>query len=121
MILYHNQELSVRRLVAPDAELLVKWLSDPLLLEYYEGRDRPHTMEMVLEHFYEEEAGESRGGLSAINRRMLDTYSSILLMLKRKRSTGIRILKAEFTAWTSLSAKLHSGIKELVRSSWGDS
>ncbi|WP_379141512.1 hypothetical protein [Paenibacillus sp. sgz500992] len=63
MILYHNQELSVRRLVPPDAELLVKWLSDPFLLEYYEGRDRPHTMAMVLEHFYEEEAGEITRGI----------------------------------------------------------
>lgn len=63
MILYHNQELSVRRLVPPDAELLVKWLSDPLLLEYYEGRDRPHAMAMVLEHFYEEEAGGITRGI----------------------------------------------------------
>lgn len=54
MILYCNQEISIRTLAPDDAELLMKWLSDPALLEYYEGRDRPHTMAMVLEHFYEE-------------------------------------------------------------------
>lgn len=54
MILYSNQEISVRRLEPADADLLVQWLSDPVLLEYYEGRDRPHTMAMVLEHYYGE-------------------------------------------------------------------
>ncbi|WP_019911591.1 GNAT family N-acetyltransferase [Paenibacillus sp. HW567] len=54
MILYHNEELCVRRLELEDAGLLVKWLSDPVVLEYYEGRDRPHDLEMVLEHFYED-------------------------------------------------------------------
>jgi aminoglycoside 6'-N-acetyltransferase len=36
-----------------DALLLAKWLSDPRVLAYYEGRDRPHDLEMVKKHFYE--------------------------------------------------------------------
>lgn len=62
MILYHNEELCVRRLELEDAGLLVKWLSDPVVLEYYEGRDRPHDLEMVLGHFYEDASeGITRG------------------------------------------------------------
>ncbi|OKP72614.1 GNAT family N-acetyltransferase [Paenibacillus sp. P3E] len=54
MILYHKKDLSVRNLEPEDAKLLVKWLSDPVVLEYYEGRDRPHDLAMVQEHFYED-------------------------------------------------------------------
>lgn len=54
MILYHKEELSVRSLEPEDPLLLVKWLSDPVVLEYYEGRDRPHDLAKVQEHFYED-------------------------------------------------------------------
>lgn len=45
-------KLLVRTLRDTDKQLLVKWLSDPKVLQYYEGRDRPHDLEMVNEHFY---------------------------------------------------------------------
>ena len=32
-------------------QLLAKWLSDPVVLEYYEGRDRPYNLEMVQKVF----------------------------------------------------------------------
>ncbi|WP_320416922.1 GNAT family N-acetyltransferase [Paenibacillus polygoni] len=43
----------MRKLQPEDAGLLEKWLSDPEVLEYYEGRDRPHDAELVQRHFYE--------------------------------------------------------------------
>ncbi|MCL6457489.1 MAG: acetyltransferase [Gorillibacterium sp.] len=52
MVLYQAEDLTVRRLKDKDAELLVTWLSDPHILQYYEGRDRPHDLERVREHFY---------------------------------------------------------------------
>lgn len=52
MLLYKNTEITVRELEKTDEELLVDWLTNPELLEYYEGRDRPHNIEMVREHFY---------------------------------------------------------------------
>jgi aminoglycoside 6'-N-acetyltransferase len=55
MILYQNTEITVRELEKTDEELLVTWLSNPVLLEYYEGRDRPHDLNMVREHFYKSE------------------------------------------------------------------
>jgi aminoglycoside 6'-N-acetyltransferase len=39
MILFKEHEISIRRLELEDAELLVKWLSYPVVLEYYEGRE----------------------------------------------------------------------------------
>lgn len=52
--MFKSGKLAVRRLLAADAPLLVRWLSDPEVLRYYEGRDRPHDMEMVRKHFYED-------------------------------------------------------------------
>ncbi|MDF2681994.1 MAG: family N-acetyltransferase [Brevibacillus sp.] len=44
--------LTIRPLQSQDAPYLVKWLSDERVLRYYEGRDRPHDLELVREHFY---------------------------------------------------------------------
>lgn len=38
---WQETDLALRRLIPDDAPLLAKWLSDPRVLEYYEGRDRP--------------------------------------------------------------------------------
>ncbi len=53
MILFQEHEISIRTLEPKDAELLVKWLSNPTVLEYYDGRDRPHDIELVKKQFYE--------------------------------------------------------------------
>ncbi|MGP4082074.1 GNAT family N-acetyltransferase [Pseudalkalibacillus sp. R45] len=45
--------LFVRPLKKEDAVHLVKWLNDPEVLQWYEGRDRPHDLNKVYEHFYE--------------------------------------------------------------------
>ncbi|WP_370656243.1 GNAT family N-acetyltransferase [Paenibacillus pedocola] len=67
MFLYGNGEVNVRSLEAEDAELLVNWLSDPSVLEYYEGRDRPHDMDRVQEHFYGEDTEEIGRGIVRYN------------------------------------------------------
>ena len=53
MIIFECDDIRVRRLELQDSKLLVKWLSDSVLLEYYEGRDRPHDLELVRKHFYD--------------------------------------------------------------------
>jgi len=45
--------LSVRPLTEKDAVLLLKWLTNPVVLEFYEGRDRPLSPIMVRQHFYD--------------------------------------------------------------------
>ncbi|ANS74729.1 2-aminoglycoside phosphotransferase [Paenibacillus yonginensis] len=52
-----SKNLVFRSLEEQDALLLSRWLSDPAVLEYYEGRDRPHDVELVKEHFYKDREG----------------------------------------------------------------
>lgn len=56
MLIYQTEALTVRELKLSDKDLLVKWLNDPLVLTYYEGRDRPHDGDMVDAHFYQEDS-----------------------------------------------------------------
>ncbi|TYR80498.1 acetyltransferase [Priestia megaterium] len=55
-----NEKLIIRELTESDKELLVKWLSNPLVLQYYEGRDNPHDINMINEHFYQYEDDVTR-------------------------------------------------------------
>ena len=59
-MIYQSGELTVRKLQADDGELLAKWLSDPKVLEYYEGRDRAFGIKEVKRTFYNREHGVQR-------------------------------------------------------------
>ncbi|MFF2092404.1 GNAT family N-acetyltransferase [Paenibacillus sp. NPDC058174] len=52
-MLFQNGKLLVRKLELKDNYLLAKWLSDPIVLEYYEGRDNPFDLEKVNKKFYQ--------------------------------------------------------------------
>ena len=52
MILFQNDSLKVRLLEEQDSLLLVKWLSNPTVLEFYEGRDNPFDLHKVKSVFY---------------------------------------------------------------------
>ncbi|WP_108993232.1 GNAT family N-acetyltransferase [Paenibacillus agaridevorans] len=60
MILYESNGITVRKLEIKDQKHLVSWLNDPLVLTYYEGRDRPHDLEMIKENFYTNDEEEKR-------------------------------------------------------------
>jgi aminoglycoside 6'-N-acetyltransferase len=45
-------DIEIRPLKEDDKYILAKWLSDPEVLQYYEGRDCPFTIEMVEEKFF---------------------------------------------------------------------
>ncbi|MGD8189630.1 GNAT family N-acetyltransferase [Brevibacillus ginsengisoli] len=47
-----DSSLCVRSLNEKDIPWLVKWLSDPRVLQYYEGRDRVYNEEKVRKKFY---------------------------------------------------------------------
>lgn len=51
-MIIQNEKLIVRNLEAEDKYLLVKWLSNPEVLQYYEGRDNPFDLEKVEKDFY---------------------------------------------------------------------
>jgi aminoglycoside 6'-N-acetyltransferase len=58
-MLFQKGSLMVREVEDKDKHHLVKWLSDPAVLEYYEGRDKPFNLEKVNEDFYE--PGDEKG------------------------------------------------------------
>lgn len=45
-------ELRLRKLLESDIPLMSRWLSDPRVLEFYAGRDRPHDEDMIREHYW---------------------------------------------------------------------
>jgi aminoglycoside 6'-N-acetyltransferase len=57
-MLFNNGNLKVRKLEKKDNVLLAKWLSDPSVLEFYEGRDNPFDLDKVNEVFYAPEDEE---------------------------------------------------------------
>lgn len=67
-MLFRQGELSVRPLTEEDAGLLAAWLCDPRVLEFYEGRDHPHDLELVQERFYREDSETVRNIVSYGNR-----------------------------------------------------
>ncbi|SFA86625.1 MULTISPECIES: GNAT family N-acetyltransferase [unclassified Bacillus (in: firmicutes)] len=52
--------LRIRKLEEKDNVVLARWLSDPAVLEYYEGRDNPFNLEKVNEIFYSADDDEVR-------------------------------------------------------------
>lgn len=60
-------ELAIRRLEAgpQDYGHMARWLSDPVVLDFYEGRDHPYTLEMVQKDF-DPAAGEEEGLIPCI-------------------------------------------------------
>lgn len=53
-------KLAIRLLQDSDKPLLVQWLSDPVVLQYYEGRDNPHDLEWVNARFFNREDDTAR-------------------------------------------------------------
>ncbi|WP_163102356.1 GNAT family N-acetyltransferase [Peribacillus alkalitolerans] len=58
MELFQKEKIRVRTLENHDNVLIAKWLTDPNVLQFYEGRDRPQTQELVNEKFYNREEDE---------------------------------------------------------------
>lgn len=61
-VLAAASELAIRRLedCLEDYTLLAGWLSDPRVLEFYEGRDHPFSLSMVIETFSPRALGEEK-------------------------------------------------------------
>ncbi|WP_257351536.1 acetyltransferase [Pseudalkalibacillus decolorationis] len=51
-MLFQKEKLKVRHLKVEDQHVLTKWLSDPFVLKYYEGRDNPFDLEKVNKEFF---------------------------------------------------------------------
>lgn len=47
-MLFQKENLLVRYVTKDDAPIISKWLTNPEILQYYEGRDNPQSVEKVL-------------------------------------------------------------------------
>lgn len=47
-----QDKIRIRAMVAGDATALLKWMTDARVLEFYEGRDRQYTEELIREDFF---------------------------------------------------------------------
>ncbi len=61
------EKVGLRRLKPSDAVYLLKWLTNPVVLEFYEGRDFQCSMEIVQEHFYDSDPGVERWSITYDN------------------------------------------------------
>nr|WP_147629053.1 GNAT family N-acetyltransferase [Oceanobacillus massiliensis] len=59
-MIFQNGHLKVCKLENKDKFLLAKWLSDPRVLEFYEGRDNPFDLEKVEKVFYRPEDSKTK-------------------------------------------------------------
>lgn len=59
-MLFQKENLSVRYVIKNDAPIISKWLTDPEVLQYYEGRDNPQSVEKVLDHFIHHPNGHEK-------------------------------------------------------------
>lgn len=57
-MLFQNDSLKVREIEEKDKHILARWLSDPQVLEFYEGRDNPFDLDKINEAFYSPEDNE---------------------------------------------------------------
>jgi aminoglycoside 6'-N-acetyltransferase len=63
-----NETILIRKLQDCDADykLLTKWLSDPTVLEYYEGQSNSFNLDRVKEKFEHRARGESRVNVGVV-------------------------------------------------------
>lgn len=59
-MLIQEDSLSIRPLQNGDQLFLVKWLSNPEVIQYYEGRDRPFSLAEVEKNFFQQDDRETR-------------------------------------------------------------
>ena len=58
-MIYQKGNLSIRYVTENDVQILSNWLSNPEVLSFYEGRDKPQSPQQVRER-YISSSGEKR-------------------------------------------------------------
>ena len=59
-MIFQQEDIILRELLEEDATLLAKWLSNPAVLEFYEGRDNPFDLRKVHQKFFDRNDSETR-------------------------------------------------------------
>ena len=59
-MIIENEQLTIRLLESGDKEIMARWLSDPRVLEYYEGRNNPQDLQKIEQHFFKSQDEATR-------------------------------------------------------------
>lgn len=54
-IIIHSKQIKICRLEKGDWQLLQTWLANPVVAQYYEGRDQEITEQFILDHYFNNE------------------------------------------------------------------
>ena len=86
-----ENEICIRTLIDDDFPLMLKWLTDERVLEFYGGRDKKYTLESLKKHYTEPWEDEV-------------FRLTTLIISKKPGNTGIsRDIRTEFTTDLLLS------------------
>ena len=61
-----QDKIRIRTMASDDAVVLLKWMTDMRVLEFYEGRDKRYTPELIQEDFFEEDEEDGGNVIKAI-------------------------------------------------------
>ena len=110
-----KKRVSFRPMNEDDLVLMLKWLTDDRVLEFYDGRDKKHTQKTIREHYTEQWADEIYRviieydtipiGYAQIYRIQGELFDEYNTMRRKKR----------FMRWTNLSVSRNIGIWESVQ------
>ena len=113
--------LKVRKLEKKDNKYLAKWLSDPSVLEYYEGRDNPFDLDKVNRVFYPPNDKEEVKGIVEYSNRAIGYIQFYPLDSEAKKLYGYSTYSKELIYGTDQFigevAYWNKGIGEMLVSS----
>lgn len=61
MVNITQDKIRIRTMVPDDSAILLKWMTDMRVLEFYEGRDKRYTEELIYQDFFEEDSEDDNG------------------------------------------------------------
>ena len=61
MVNITQDKIRIRTMVPDDSAVLLKWMTDMRVLEFYEGRDKRYTEELIYQDFFEEDSEDDNG------------------------------------------------------------
>lgn len=68
-MLFQKGDVSIRYVIEEDVNTISKWLTNPEVLQYYEGRDNPQSPEKVRMHFIQNPKSDEKKVSSRIRWR----------------------------------------------------
>ncbi|EJQ70107.1 conserved hypothetical protein [Bacillus mycoides] len=111
-MLFQKGQLLVRYVIKNDASIISKWLTDPEVLQYYEGRDNLQSIENVLEHFIHNPNSNEKRCLVEFNEISIGYIQMYPVDSEWKALYGYEESQ-NIWAWTNSSVNQCIGEKEL--------